>query len=63
MIAQWKTWFNQLRDAGIVMFLFVHDDGTPPFDNAGLLSSQMLEPNVQFSMLNVQWVISLTFNH
>ncbi|MCY7350637.1 MAG: hypothetical protein LH606_08205 [Cytophagaceae bacterium] len=38
-IAQWKVWFDQIRDAGVVLFLFVYDDGTHPFDDGGCASN------------------------
>jgi hypothetical protein len=33
IIGQWKGWFDTMQKAGIVMFLFVYDDGAHPFDD------------------------------
>lgn len=33
IIGQWKGWFDAMREADIVMFLFVYDDGAHPFDD------------------------------
>ena len=33
ILHQWKGWFDEMRDAGIVLFLFLYDDGSHPFDD------------------------------
>ena len=33
IIGQWKGWFDAMQKAGIVMFLFIYDDGAHPFDD------------------------------
>lgn len=49
IVAQWKGWLNQMRDAGIVVFLFVYDDGAHPFDDGGCQTNGAVsEPERQF---------------
>ena len=33
IIRQWKGWFDAMCKAGIVLFLFIYDDGAHPFDD------------------------------
>lgn len=71
MIAQWKTWFDQLRDAGVVLFLFLYDDGTHPFDDGGCATNGAVsEPERQFFVRminefktypNLVWVVQEEF--
>jgi hypothetical protein len=70
-LAQWKTWFDQLRDAGVVLFLFVYDDGTHPFDDGGCATNGAVsEPERQFFVRmvnefknypNLVWVVQEEF--
>ncbi len=32
-VRQWRGWFDSLRKAGIVLFFFIYDDGSHPFDD------------------------------
>jgi hypothetical protein len=33
VLRQWKGWFDAMRKAGIILFLFIYDDGAHPFDD------------------------------
>ena len=70
-IAQWKEWFDQLRDAGIVLFLFIYDDGAHPFDDGGCATNGAVsEPEKRFFQRmvnefkgypNLVWVVQEEF--
>lgn len=49
IIAQWKGWLDQMREAGIVVFLFIYDDGAHPFDDSGCQTNgEVSEPEQAF---------------
>lgn len=71
IIRQWKGWLTQMQQAGIVLFLFVYDDGTHPFDDGGCrVAGAVSEPERAFvrqlvnelkGFSNLVWVVQEEF--
>lgn len=69
ILNQWKYWFDKMKEANIIIFFFLYDDGAHPFDN-GLGAVGSAEQNYIREIVknfqdypNLIWIVQEEFKY